>query len=245
MSLPTIIKSIQTKLEPCLNEVYAYVYFTKLTSWKEKSRLFWHLLSNEEKRYANKFFLEALKIRYIISHGILRILLSYYMNLSPSKIKFYTNKHGKPFLKYYQNIQFNMSYSNDIICYAFTLSHPIGVDVEWQNTVLDIDSVADLALTPAEKKFFTDLKAEKKSLTFYEIWAKKEALIKAMGLGLSYPIDTIDIIHTPSSVPIYLDGKEWYLYPVKELSGYSCAVAIDHKLHKVTCKHIDEKREGT
>lgn len=242
------IKNIQPILDLSINKIQVCVYFVDLAFWEGNISLFWGLLCEQERNRVNEFYFETSKLRFIVSRGMLRILLSYYTNISSSNIDFCTNKYGKLFLKNYPELQFNMSYSNKIICYAFTLFHPLGVDVEWKNPDFDISTVIEFVLTPTEQKFFMGANLEEKSSIFYEIWSKKEALVKAIGVGLSYPIHTIDVIHVNSMEPIYLKtfeeenrGKqEWYVYPINELSGYSCAIATDDKLSisNVSCKHI-------
>jgi len=231
-------------LSPYLKEKEAYVHCVDLSAWEKKRSLLWNFLCDEEKKQAHRFPSEILRDRYIISHGILRVLLGYYLNLSPLALEFLFNGYGKPFLKDHPNIQFNMSHSHGISCYAFSLFHPIGIDIEWYNESLDVDSLVNLVLAPEEQEFFSKLNDEQKKMsTFYEIWTRKEALIKAVGIGLSYPIQTIDVIHRPPNGGVYLtDGegnkKEWYLYSVKCKSDYYCALATDHELFEVTCKHV-------
>ena len=76
-----------------------YVYIVNLNNFLVKKTLFWRYLSEEEKAQANQYFTDTLKERYIISHGVLREILSFYIQKPPHEIIFIKNNYGKPFLK--------------------------------------------------------------------------------------------------------------------------------------------------
>ena len=76
-----------------------------------KFSYYFYLLSEEEKRNANSFKMEYHKKCYIVSHVILRLLLSKYTDRAPELITIYKNKYGKPFIKSNKLIKFNISHS--------------------------------------------------------------------------------------------------------------------------------------
>jgi len=82
-----------------------YVYIVNLNNFLIKKTPFWRYLSEEEKTQANQYFTDTLKERYVISHGILREILSFYIQKSPHEIIFIKNNYGKPFLKDFALLQ--------------------------------------------------------------------------------------------------------------------------------------------
>jgi 4'-phosphopantetheinyl transferase len=199
---------------------------------------FWECLSSEEKEQARKYYTTDLSNRYIISHGILRYILSCYTKQLPQDIEFIHNKYGKPFLKN-SNIHFNMSHSHEIVSYIITLNYRVGIDIELHNDNLSIEEFVDLVFTPKEYDFFTALALAEKPEFFFNLWTKKESLIKACGKGLSYPINTIEAMNLLSGEKIFLDdadGKfkqEWYYFPLAIALNYSGAIAVEHRINQI------------
>jgi 4'-phosphopantetheinyl transferase len=108
--------------------------------------LFWHFLCSREKKQTERFCNKGLSNKYIISHGVLRYILSYYIKQPPSDIQFSCNRYGKPFLKNY-NIQFNLSHSHDIVAYVIASGFEVGIDVKWHNNKLDVLEFSNMVFT--------------------------------------------------------------------------------------------------
>ena len=92
-------------------------------------------ISENERRKAASFRFEKHKKRYVIVHGVLRIILSFYLNIKPNQIDFSYGPFGKPFLgdELSKNkTQFNLSHSHNIAFYVFTKKRRIGIDLEYE-----------------------------------------------------------------------------------------------------------------
>ena len=193
---------------------------------------FWQSLSVQEKDQTKKFLNNDLKDKYIVSHGFLRYLLSSYIDTAPQNISYSTNQFGKPFLKDGRSrVQFNMSHSKDCVVYSLTLDNQVGIDIEWKNKDINLEEIANLVLTTTEEALYKKLDKEEKFQTFYRTWTRKEAIIKAIGLGLSYPIKKIEVIN--SSVggnSIYVNSGNILHYTCLDnlLDNYAGAVAFSH-----------------
>ena len=235
------------KLEFNGNSNKVFVYIVNLNNCKLLIPQFWECISAEERSQANKYYTSNLSDLYIISHGILRCILSYYTKQLPQEIEFIHNKYGKPFLKNH-NFQFNMSHSNDIVNYIIALDHKVGIDIEVHNNTLDIQEFSDLVFTPAEREFFTILEAKERLKFFYNLWTKKESLIKACGQGLSYPLNTIEAMTLSSGEKIFLDNEdnklkqEWYYFPLEVVSNYSGSIAIEHRINQIIYLEMSNQR---
>ena len=221
-----------------VNPNAVFVYIANLTNCKQSISLFWECLSTKEKIQAKQYYTSDLSDRYIISHGVLRYILSYYTHQLPQDIEFIHNEYGKPFLKN-NNIQFNMSHSHDMVSYIISLDYRVGIDIEFHDRTIDIHGLSCLIFTPKEQEFVITLESKEKLELFYNLWTIKESLIKASGQGLSYPINTIEAMAPSPGAKVFLDcddnkfKQKWYYFPLEIDAGYSGAIAIEHKINQI------------
>lgn len=151
------------------------------------------ILSPDELARAARFRFPIHKQRFIIARGVLRQLLSLYMKKPAAEIKFSYGSKGKPFLlENIERLQFNVSHSHDIALYAFTVEHDIGVDIEKIEKEYK-DAVAKRFFSEREYADLNQLPVEQRQNAFYQLWAAKEALIKALGEGLYIGLDEFSI----------------------------------------------------
>jgi len=233
-----------------VNPNIAFVYIVNLTNCKQNIPLFWECLSTKEKIQAKQYYTSDLSDRYIISHGVLRYILSYYIHQPPQNIEFIYNEYGKPFLKN-NNIQFNMSHSHGIVSYIISPDYRVGIDIELHDSTIDVHGLSDLVFTPKEHELITKLDTKEtktKVELFYNLWTTKESLIKASGQGLSYPINTIEAMTLSPGDKVFLDHQNnkceqaWYHFPLELTEGYSGAIAIEHKINQIIYVEMDNQK---
>jgi 4'-phosphopantetheinyl transferase len=146
------------------------------------------VLSLGEKRRASRFRSYLDQQYYINSHGILRHILSAYINMTPHEITFHTSDYGKPFLSAQNResqIQFNMSHSKDIACYIVSSKNEVGVDIEYIDDGFDWYDIANYSLSLSEITFLKSLPKNQQKKEFFTLWTQKEALLKAKGTGMN------------------------------------------------------------
>jgi 4'-phosphopantetheinyl transferase len=149
------------------------------------------LLSQDEFERAARFKFEIHRQRYITTRGILRRVLSFYTKMPAAALQFSYGKRGKPFLAEC-DVKFNVSHSDNLAVFAITIEGDVGVDIE----KIEMDAKENIAKRFFSAKEFAHLQAlpqNKKITAFYHIWAKKEALIKALGEGLYAPLETFSV----------------------------------------------------
>lgn len=197
----------------------------------EESRM----LSGEERAIARKFYFQKDRARYIASHSTLRILLGNYLQVDPSDLKFAYNQYGKPVLKD-AKLSFNMSHSDEHAVYAFVRKHEIGIDIEKIRPDFATQEVAEKFFSNYEASVFWSLPASGKTEAFYNCWTRKEAFIKAVGEGLSYPLKDFDVTLAPGEPAKLLKvrgcvegASGWTLQEIPVTAGYKAAVAIKAK----------------
>ncbi len=180
-------------------EQEVHVWCIVLSQYSESIAVLKSILSEQELRKCNHFKNRCDKDKCIIRYGLLRNILSTYLNIYPKKIKLNLKKYEKPSILFDNrniDMRFNMAYSMNRVIYAITLKRNIGVDIERIEDEINIDEIISNYYTKNEKdKIYKHLPKER-PYEFFKIWTIKEALLKAFGLGISDQIaklDTIDI----------------------------------------------------
>lgn len=183
------------------------------------------LLTGEELERAAKFIKPGAADGFILGRGLLRRILAECLKTDPSALRFSRNAHGKPFLKNGE-LEFNVSHSRDRMLIAVTAGRAVGVDIEFRRNGLDMESIAKRWFAPDEQTFFQSLTNRMDG--FFEIWAKKEAYVKALGLGIYKELNTFAVPtgEKPFSVNIGIDPK-WFFQTLEIDSMYAAAVVSE------------------
>ena len=223
-----------------------HVWAAKLSIPAANLRSYNTFLSEEEKVRAGQFHFEKDRNAYIAARGALRSLLGQYLERPAASVEIILGEHGKPGLVG-GDLEFNMSHSRGAGLFAFTRGREIGVDVEWMNPRVDVARLAKRSFSAWEYDQFTSLPEARKSQAFYSGWTRKEAFIKALGKGLSYPLDAFDVSLHPDQEArlLRLDGcnqmaGQWTLRtlsPFPEYTGAVVARGQDWRLSFFTLSH--------
>lgn len=206
------------------------VYNIVTNQYLQDLKELYNLLSVQEKAQSSKFITSALSNNYIITRAVLRSILAKYLNIIPQDIEFITNRYGKPSVKG-SDIKFNMSHSVKSAYYAVSASFDLGIDVEFFNIKKNIFDIAKSVFSTTEFDYFIKLSNDERQEFFFEAWTKKEAMIKAVGLGLSYPMEEVDTLKMGDNNCLELFGTQYYLY---KLSSNEC-----YRAHLVVKDQID------
>jgi 4'-phosphopantetheinyl transferase len=198
------------------------------------------LLSGDEVARADRFYFEKDRHRFIVTHGLLRILLARYLNtpfIDAGQLRFCYNEYGKPLLDLGtqdHTLNFNLSHSHELVLFAFTDMRQVGVDIEYMRPGLDNESLAEHYFSPLENEMLQALPTSVRMEAFYQCWARKEAYIKARGKGLSIPLDVFDVSLRPSEPAMLLNSREdpreterWRLCALHPDPNYAGALAVE------------------
>ena len=183
------------------------------------------LLTGEELARAAKFLKPADAEGFILGRGLLRRILADCLNIKPFELRFNRNAQGKPFLED-GNLDFNVSHSRDRLLIAVTAGRAVGVDIEFRRNGLNMASIAKRWFAPEEQEFFQTL--EHPEDAFFEIWAKKEAYVKALGIGIYKDLNTFAVPtgEKPFSPILGTDGR-WFFQTLEIDAGYAAAVVSE------------------
>ncbi|HOL95334.1 MAG TPA: 4'-phosphopantetheinyl transferase superfamily protein [bacterium] len=168
------------------------------------------LLSPDERERASRFRLSRDRDAYVVARGRLREILSFYLNRDPAGIRFRYSPTGKPALASGQEtggIQFNVAHSYRQAVIAVTWNRRVGVDLEYMD-VRAVLTIADEFFSPGEKSAYAKLLPEERMTAFFLWWTRKEAFVKALGEGLSVPLDQFEVSFHPGE-PAALRWTGW------------------------------------
>ncbi|HUK24928.1 MAG TPA: 4'-phosphopantetheinyl transferase superfamily protein [Terriglobales bacterium] len=202
------------------------------------------LLSAHELARAARFHFPKDRDAYIVRHGVLRLLLSRYLQNDPAKLEFRYSRRGKPMLSS-GSLHFNGSHSGDFVLYAITAACPIGVDIENARPIPDFDAIAANYFSPREVATMRALSHEMRMLAFYTAWTRKEAFLKATGEGIGESLAKVEVTLSPDEEPEILsipgDAKaraEWKLKAFAPAPGYLAAAAFRHSDLKLSAWNV-------
>lgn len=153
----------------------------------------WTLLSTAEQNRANR--LSSMKERqlFAMTRASLRLLLSEKTGLPALAIRFVEGPHGKPRLAGTARPHFNVSHSGDFALIGLSDSRPIGVDIEFMRRSGDEMDVARSLFSELECRRLAGLAPAPRRIAFYRIWTCKEAVLKALGVGISQHLKAFSV----------------------------------------------------
>ncbi|MCZ7569866.1 MAG: 4'-phosphopantetheinyl transferase superfamily protein [Ardenticatenaceae bacterium] len=196
------------------------------------------LLAPDETRRAERFYFQEDRNRFIVARGVLRIILSRYLDMRPDDLRFHTNRYGKPALdcarKHGEWLSFNLSHSGELALYAVARGRGVGVDLERIRPHIAGEEIAARFFSPRENAALRTVPPEQRHAAFFTCWTRKEAYIKARGEGLSYPLDQFDVSLHPGEPARLLsaagDPAEAGRWSVRELRpgpDYMAALVVE------------------
>ncbi len=190
-------------------------------------------LSPDEIARAGRFRFDKHRRAYVLGRAVLRALIACYLRTEPSEPSFTYGPKGKPALAGAgSQLEFNVSNSGDLAVYAFTLGCEIGVDVEHKRRMVDMEAVARRFFAAGEVAALMSLPEADRHEGFFNCWTRKEAYIKAIGDGLSVPLDSFQVTLEPGAAArmVALNGSAaaaecWTLHAFTPAPDYVGAIA--------------------
>ena len=179
-------------------------------------------LSEAERQRAARFRAERDRRRFIVARARLRELLAERLELAPQSVELAYGRHGKPALdgrSARSGWRFNVSHCDELAVYGFARGCEVGVDVEAVRPLAEADTIAAHFFSRGENEAYRALAPRDRTLGFLRCWTRKEALVKALGEGLSMPLAEVDASLAPAG---------WRLHSFSPLPGFIAAVATHH-----------------
>lgn len=206
-------------------------------------------LASDELTRAARFRFARDRTRFIAARGLLRTILARYLLGEPGMLTFSYNAYGKPSLAQMpQNyeLSFNLTHAHDMALYAITRNRTVGVDVEYINRQMEWESVAERFFSPYEVRMLKAVSPDMRHVAFFNCWTRKEAYIKARGMGLSLELDSFDVTLAPGEPAALLNIREegqhisnWSLYDLHPGEAYIAALAVEGHASSLKCWKYD------
>jgi 4'-phosphopantetheinyl transferase len=205
-----------------------HIWQARFSEWQSADGTLAGYLSRGEQQHLQRFRDPVLATHYVISHGLLRALLEKYLGIAATEIQITTNDYGKPELwtgtgaRFY----FNQAHSEDMVLYGFSSQHSIGVDIEFIDQGFDPQLEARRILSNDEWVLWQSLSKKERISAFYQTWVRKEAALKALGIGLSIEPDTFSVGFDPCPIITHLQEASICLCDLFVKEPAKAAVAL-------------------
>ncbi len=216
-----------------------HLWYTSIKSHQRDLNRYQQLLSPPERKRVEKLRFKKSRRRSIVCRGILREILSRYTGKPPRKLEIGLSETGKPFLPH-ASVQFNLSHSEDHMICAVTNGNPIGIDLQAVFEIHNMDTIVNFFFSLQEKQHYEQLKKDAATEFFFKTWVRKEAFMKATGLGFHLPSKHFSTIKTEEGKPhLYfhdqhpISFKEWSIWDIPVQPGSKAALALQGEIKDV------------
>jgi 4'-phosphopantetheinyl transferase len=189
------------------------------------------LLSVAEHAESARFLRQADRDRFALARGLLRELASHTLDASPDELRIERDSLGKPRLVDAASLACNVSHSGDLVAVALGPARQIGVDVEAHRPDIDLEAIGAAFMTPAERAAMRRAAPSQRGDFFFRQWSFKEALVKALGTGLTREPKRFEILFEGGAPQLQFVGPGeddigggWRMTPLEARPDYAGAV---------------------
>lgn len=212
------------------------------------------LLSPDERERAGRYHFERDRTCFITVRATLRRLLGQHLDLSPQAVKLCYGAHGKlalPTEGRRRDIRFNVSHSGDRALIAMALGREVGVDIERIRPLGDTMMSLAQYFSPAEQAALAVLETADCPAAFFACWTRKEAYVKARGLGMSLDLQSFDVSLQPGQPAALLRTSHdppavhrWSMHDLDAGPGYSAALVVEGGCRRVDDAPLEPHQPG-
>lgn len=191
------------------------------------------LLSDEERKRADRLKIEKKRRQFIIGRAFLRRTLAGVCGCTPEELTFCYGDDGKPALTPpFASVSFNASHSGEWYLLAVSRDLVLGIDIEKERSNLDYVRVAERFFSPAEREQLAGFPESDRQLAFFRGWTRKEAYLKALGSGLRFPLDQFVVDLGPSArllanMRVAGEPERWQMQEIDVPDGYRGALVYE------------------
>jgi len=190
------------------------------------------LLSDEERERAQRFRVASHRQKFIVSHAAVRMILAGYFNCHLACIRYGYGQFGKPFVQNQSGgplLHFSLSHTARLGALAISAENELGLDIE---EIRPINPDVAKSLSRYEQSELAALQAKEWLPAFYRCWARKEAILKAEGIGLNLDSHSFDVSVAPLPKTRLLGSRnpaftaDWHLLSLEPAVDHVGAIAF-------------------
>ena len=150
------------------------------------------LMDADERLRAGRFHFKADRECFVARRALLRLMLARRAPVAPASWRFAPGSHGKPVVAYPPDsgLHFNVSHTKGLVACAVTRAGAIGLDIETIDPGYPALQVAQFGFAVEEIDALRKAVPRRRPAIFAALWVLKEAYVKAIGEGLSIPLDS-------------------------------------------------------
>ncbi len=252
-------KNVDPFVAPAIGTVTVVV--SSLIAEGDELERFIQCMSKDEIARQQRFLPPDVRRRFGVCRGRLRHLLGAMLEVEPKNVRFDYNSNGKPCLAstHRSTLEFNVSHSGDWALFGFGQTSPMGVDTELFQRRTNFEALAPQVLSANERVKLELLPSADRNLAIMRAWVAKEALLKAIGVGIGYGLQSVEFpmpqpsICTPLKIdPMllekmdddgscrmnsWIDAGRWRVHQLDALSEGFSAVACASSIKQVFVTH--------
>ncbi|MBD1394378.1 4'-phosphopantetheinyl transferase family protein [Mucilaginibacter glaciei] len=237
--LGDVLWQVAHPVTPPLTENEVHVWQIRIGENLELLHNFSALLNQSEKQRGSKYLQQCDRDRFVISRGAQRVILAKYLNTDAARMEFALGENKKPYIATPagSQLQFNVSHSGDWILIAVSQLH-VGSDLEYVDAEFHFDDILPEHFSSEEISYINE---RDKTKRFYQLWTRKEALLKATGQGLGEhlqmtpALDGVHGIH-PSLVG---NNADWVTQTFNLADNYIGSITVEGNAARLQFWRID------
>jgi 4'-phosphopantetheinyl transferase len=224
---------LETQVE--LPEKEVHLWRVDLAAVAQGEQRWEQILSADERARAARFHFSKDRQYFTATRALLRTILGSYIGSDPKHLVFRYLENEKPALDSPSGapVEFNVSHSGDVALLAFARGRALGIDVEHLRENFDHAAIARRFFSEQEQHQLEALAPTERYHGFFRCWTRKEAYIKALGKGLSLPLDQFDVSlklgdtnALLSTRPDSAEAARWSLQEVPAGNDYVAALCV-------------------
>ncbi len=237
----------QSQLSLTHSDVHLWVLDINAVHDQELLNQYAGILSKEEKERWQRFKFAKHRHQFLVSHALVRHVLSRYALIAPDEWEFSQNSFGRPEVMMppnSPNLRFNLSHTDGLAALAVTLGQDIGVDVESADRINASPGIANRFFSPFEVEALFKQPDHEQKQRLFEYWTLKESFIKAKGMGLSFPLNEFSMhLNEYQDIRVSFSPKQtespdtWRFWQLRSFAHFLIALcvntdegSIDHQL---------------
>lgn len=206
------------------------------------------LLTADERERARRLTRAEARLAYVVGRGVLRSLLARQIGCGPEEVPICYNRFGKPELPGGGGPFFNLSNASGRIAIALGPEAKVGIDIERVRDGEDWPELSRRFFAQREAGYLASLDPAERTAAFFHIWTRKEAYLKALGSGLSTPLDAFCVPPGPlgDQVARVEDGSQaWEVRAIDCGEQFAGACVVPAGTHLVQPSWPDDGTTGT
>jgi 4'-phosphopantetheinyl transferase len=197
------------------------------------------ILTVDEEARARRLVAPPVKRGFIAGRWLLRSALAALTGAEPQSLELRAAAHGKLFLTGHERSGpcFNLTHSGDLAAVALVRDRRVGIDIEAARALTDRALLARRILGARERTWFETLPESAREAALLAAWTRKEAVLKAMGTGISDGLRSVEMPPDDSEQAVVHEAEPSVAWSVSQLPvppGYYGTIALEREARRLT-----------